>query len=136
MSSLRKYVTNQQDTSGKSLFWGRHDLDGLPFRGDNPPLYKEEEFDDRVVRVVDGKNGIFDIFTNEDYETENGRSILGNDKYVEILDRIANNWYTLLYIERFFDEEKKLHYMEWVEWYLEDGAPTQPSPTSIELPIR
>ena len=115
-NSLVKF-TNQKDGNGRGkLFWGRADLDGLPFRGQTAPAFRQEEFDERVVRVADPKNGTF--YTGDEKE---------NAAYLKVMDGVANNWYHLLYIDRWREEGDKKHhiYVEWVEYYLEDGSPTQ-----------
>lgn len=134
-NSLVKFV-NQQKHGGQSIHWGRHDLDGAPFRGDAPPMGTEEELDDRLVRVVDVKNRIFDL----DVPAENAA-------YVEIIDKAANNWFTIIAKEMFkipvirtmsrVDPESKTTvvdkfrdikikvYLEWAEYYMQDGQPMQ-----------
>ena len=58
-NNLIKFV-NKTDGNGRgNLFWGRADIDGLPFRGKEAPLLRTEEFEDRLVRVADPKNATF-----------------------------------------------------------------------------
>jgi len=82
-------------------------------------MMTNQEFDDRLVRVHDPKNGIFDVTNDED-----------NKRYLEIMDGLANGWYQLIYINRQFDEEKRLVYVEWLESYMEDGSPSRALPIS------
>jgi len=89
MSSLIKF-TNRTDGNGRGkVYWGRADRDGLPFRGAAAPTYTEDEFQDRVVRVADPKNGTFDTGDEEQ-----------NKQYLAVLDGIANGWFQLIHIDR------------------------------------
>jgi|TARA_Y100000385_G_C13059312_1_gene623534 hypothetical protein len=120
-NSLVKF-TNQKDGNGRgNLYWNRADLDGLPFRGHTPPSFRSEEFEERVVRVADPKNGTF--YTGDEEQ---------NKDYLKVMDGITNGWYHMLFIERWREEGDKNHhvYVEWVEYFLEDGNPTpfQPGP--------
>lgn len=114
-NSLVKF-TNRKDGNGRGqLFWGRADVDGLPFRGQMAPSMRQEEFEERVVRVADPKNGTF--YTGDENE---------NAEYLKVMDGVANGWFHLVYIDRWREEGDKKHhiYIEWVEYYLEDGKPT------------
>lgn len=110
-SSLVKFARQNQAGNGQPLNWGRADVDGLPYRGVPTPM-RDEEFDDRVVRVADYKNDFFDVKIEEQ-----------NKRFLEVMDRCANGWYELKFIER-FHLGTNAHYLEWVEYYLEDGKPT------------
>lgn len=115
-NSLVKF-TDRKDGNGRgNLFWGRADVDGLPFRGKHAPSFRQDEFDERVVRVADPKNSTFHT-GNEDE----------NAAYLKVMDGIANGWFHLVFIERWREEGDKKHYiyMEWVEYFLEDGSPAQ-----------
>jgi len=117
-SSLVKFMNRTVNGNGRGkVFWGRAEADGAPFRGPEAPMLTNQEYDDRLVRVHDPKNGIFDV-TNEEE----------NKKYLEIMDGLANGWYQLIYINRQFDETKSLVYVEWLESYMEDGSPNRPLP--------
>jgi len=109
-TSLVKFFNKCETESGKKLFWDRADIDGYPFRGPVPPMFTEEEYEQRVVRVADAKNGFFDVSDPEQ-----------NKKYLEIIDACCNGWFKCLYIERFWQNTTK-HYIEWVEFYMEDGS--------------
>ena len=120
-NSLVKF-TNQKDGDGRGqLFWGRADVDGLPFRGKQAPAFRQGEFEERVVRVADPKNGTF--YTGDAEE---------NKAYLEMMDGVANGWYHLLFIDRWREDDDKKHYIyaEWVQYYLEDGSPAQYDPMS------
>lgn len=112
-SSLVKFA-NRRMGGDKKLFWNRADIDDAPFRGDAPPLMTQEEYDERVVRVKDAKNGFFDVSKPED-----------NAAYLQVIDAIANGWFQLIYIER-FRNQTTVHYVEWVEYYMEDGVTRAP----------
>jgi hypothetical protein len=110
-NSLIKYQDERQHTgSGKQMFWQRAELDGFPFRGQAAPILKEEEYEARVRKVGDAKNGFFDVGVPAE-----------NAAYLAVCDRIVNGWYQCLYIERFWNKTTR-HYVEWVEFYMEDGS--------------
>jgi len=115
-NSLVKF-TDQKDGNGRgNLFWGRADVDGLPFRGKQAPSFRSEEYEERVVRVADPKNSTF--YTGDEKE---------NADYLKVMDGVANGWFHLVFIERWREDGDKKHYiyMEWVEYFLEDGSPAQ-----------
>jgi hypothetical protein len=115
-NSLVKF-TNRKDGNGRGeLFWGRAGVDGLPFRGQAAPSYRDEEFEERVVRVADPKNGTF--YTGDEEQ---------NTAYLKTMDGIANGWFHMVFIDRWRDEGDSEHriYIEWVEYFLEDGSPVQ-----------
>ncbi len=115
-SSLIKFCDQTDGNSRGKLFWGRLGVDGLPFRGTQPPTYTSEEFDARVVSVGDPRNGTYRTWIPEE-----------NKRYLEALDRIINGWARLICVDRWRDQEHDRHvvYMEWAEFFLEDGSPTQ-----------
>jgi hypothetical protein len=118
-NSLVKF-TNRKDGNGRGqLFWNRADLDGLPFRGEQAPLLRTEEYEERVVRVADPKNGTF--YTGDPDQ---------NAAYLKVLDGVSNSWYQLLFIERWRNDGDKHHhvYVEWLEYFLEDGKPASFAP--------
>jgi len=121
--SLAKFVDRTTTGNGRgSLFWGRAGVDGAPFRGVTPPTYTDDEFQEKVVKIADPKNGRFDT-TDQDQ----------NKKYMAVLDGIANGWFQLIFIERLYDSDKKMVYIEWVEYFMEDGARTTHNP-GLEVP--
>jgi len=114
-NSLVKF-TDRKDGNGRGeLYWGRADIDGLPYRGHKAPAFRQDEFDERVVRVGDPKNGTF--FTGDPEQ---------NKAYLKVMDGIVNSWYQLVFIDRWREEGSSAHhvYIEWVEYFLEDGKPT------------
>jgi|TARA_R110000824_G_scaffold169171_4_gene346234 hypothetical protein len=114
-NNLIKFI-NRTDGNGRgNLYWGRADKDGLPFRGQEAPLLREEEFDQRLVRVADPKNGTF--YTGDAEQ---------NKKYLEVMDGAANGWFHIVFVDRWRDDDKHHHvYLEWLEYFLEDGQPTK-----------
>jgi hypothetical protein len=122
-NSLVKFANKTEGNGRGKLHWGRADRDGLPFRGNAVPTYTEDEFEQRIVRVADPKNGTYDTSDQEE-----------NKKYLEVLDGIANGWFQLLFIERWREEGEKHHtvYIEWLEYFLEDGS-RAPALTAGEL---
>lgn len=97
---------------GKKLHWGRISQDGLPFLGDRIPMVPNEEYEERVVRVARPQNGFFDVLNKSD-----------NKLFLEVVDCICNGWFQLIHIERFWRNTTQ-HYLEWVEFYMEDGSRT------------
>jgi hypothetical protein len=115
MNSLVKFVNHKDGNGRGKLFWERADVDGLPFRGHQAPLYRNEEYEERLVKVADPKNGTF--YTGDSEQ---------NASYLKVLDGISNSWYQLVHIDRWRNEGDNYHYVyvEWVEYYLEDGKPS------------
>jgi len=115
-NSLVKFAARTEGNGRGKLYWGRADVDGLPFRGASPPFFTEAEFDSRVVRVADPQNGTFRTWIKEE-----------NKAYLDVLDKILNNWAQLLFVERWRSKKRGQHvvYIEWAEYFLEDGQPAQ-----------
>jgi hypothetical protein len=124
-SSLVKFVNEVNGGSRGRLHWGRSDIDGAPFRGDAPPTGTEEELEARLTRVHDPKNRTFDTTEPTD-----------NAAYLTVMDKIVNGWAQCLHrfhrhcVEKTRDANgvmktrmKVLVYIEWVEYYMEDGKP-------------
>lgn len=110
-SSLVKFA-NRTQSNGKKLWWNRADIDGLPFRGPFAPIMPEEEYQERVVRIADFRNAFFDVMDPAE-----------NRKYCEIMECCANGWFQLRH-QIFFWRATTKHYVEWMEYYLEDGSRT------------
>lgn len=118
-SSLVKFA-NRIDGNGRGkLYWGRAEHDGLPFRGPMAPMFTEEEYEERVVRVADPRNGTFRTWDPVE-----------NQQYLDVMDKILNGWATCLFAERWrarvrrgkHTVERHVVYIEWAEYYLEDGS--------------
>lgn len=107
MLSLIKYAKSPKP----DVYWGRAELDGLPFRGKEIPKLKEEEFTDRTIRTFDARNGTF-----------NTADKAQNEQYLEVLDKAANGWWTIVYNERWRDKDNPNEmwvYVEWLEGYIQ-----------------
>ena len=118
-NSLLKYAGKVKTASGSSLFWNRVAVgaDDIPYRGSQAPTYRDDEFESRTIRVADARNAFFDTLVPEE-----------NQNYLNIIECCFNGWFRLVFLDRFWTntEGKKttLHYVEWVEFYLEDGSRT------------
>ena len=115
-TSLIKFANRTDAGDQGSLHWGRviQGVDNYPFRGKSTSLYTEEEFRARVVKTGDPKNGVFDVTDPE-----------SNRAYLEVLDGIVNGWFQCLHRDFDFRGQGKI-YIEWVEYYLEDGTTRTP----------
>lgn len=117
LTSLAKF-SNRRSHGGQQLHWGRAGQDGAPFRGALPHL-TEEEYEQRVIRVGDPKLAFFDV-TKED----------AIKAYLDVVDGIVNHWFELVFVQRFWKMDPPTHYVEWIEYFYEDGAraPYVPGP--------
>lgn len=119
LSSLVKYARQAEPVKKgqQGTFWGRLQQDGLPFRGTADPMLRSDEAEEYLVRVAEAKNSTFDLSDEEQ-----------NKRYLLVLDRAANGWFVITYIERWREEGTKHHtvYVEWLEYCMEDGRPTRP----------
>ena len=123
--SLIKFMDQKKDGKGNALHWGRADIDGAPYRGAPIPGLTESEAEDRLVRIAEPYNRVFDLSVHED-----------NVAYLEVCDKVVNGW------AKFTDRKrvtirvrKKLPdgtierdvkfkiYVEWVEVAMTDGKP-------------
>jgi len=125
--SLVRFAGRNRSADGRSLFWDRADRDGLPFRGNHAPSFREEEFEDRTIRVADVRNAFFD--TTDPTQ---------NKQFLDVMECIFNGWFFQVHLERFWvgpnGQRTTKHYLEWVEYYLEDGSRTPYlSPGIMEL---
>lgn len=115
MGSIVKFANRCAASTGSELHWGRAAEDGAPFRGPIV-MYKNDEYDRKVVRVADAHVEVFDIGDPEQKLA-----------YQTILDRAASGWYQILTRDcKWVDDERGTRmfvYVEWVENYYEDGAP-------------
>lgn len=109
-SPLIKFANRTRSGDGRSLYWDRAAIDGLPYRGEAPPMLTEDEYEARAVRIADAQNGYFDTLNPEE-----------NKVYLAIVEACCNGWFQCLHIERFWQGTTK-HYVEWTEYYMEDGT--------------
>ena len=112
-SGLVKFMNEVNGNGRGALHWHRSDIDGAPFRGQIPPTMTTEEFEQKLTRVGDAKNRVFDLSDAND-----------NQAYLKVLDKIVNGWAQPLHVERLITIDKKEVYIEWVEWFMEDGTPS------------
>lgn len=110
-SSLVKF-SDRYGAGEQKLFWNRAEQDGLPFRGAYAPSMPEEEYEARVVRVADARNAFFDTL-----------DATQNKLYLDVIECVANGWFRLIHLERFWKGSTQ-HYVEWLEYYMEDGSRT------------
>jgi len=112
----------ESDGNGRGqVFWSRAQRDGLPFRGEFPPLLRDEEFDEYAERVDDVKYGVFDTSKPEQLLPE------GDPKartYRNVLDGIVAGWFKMLCREHKWAESSDGQpvmyvYIEWTEPYME-----------------
>jgi len=118
-TGLVKFMNETDGGDRGKLHWNRAEVDGAPFRG-NAPRLTEAEYRNRVTKVGDPKNGIFDLTKPEE-----------NQQYLSVMDKIVNQWARLIHVERVITAEKKEVYIEWVEWFMEDGAAPQKAPPGV-----
>lgn len=114
-----KFSGVNADPQGRPLHWHRAGLDHLPFRG-TPPLLREAEMEENLVTTSDIKNGTFFVGDVEQ-----------NARYLELLEKVANGWYQIIYIDRYRKPDDTYYtvYIEWAERYLENGQPAPAFPS-------
>lgn len=82
--SLLKYRDVESGSAGR-LHWQRADLDGAPYSGPEMPLLRDSEFEAFAERRHDVHAKVFELWKPEDLL-----------EYSQILDKVANRWYTLI----------------------------------------
>lgn len=89
------------------MHWSRAHIDGVPFRG-QAPLMKEEEYQARVEREVDGRIQAFKLWEPAEKKACEA-----------VLDGIANNWYKLIDRDKQYVAEHAswIVLLMWVEPY-------------------
>lgn len=115
-SSLVKF-SNRVSSGDQKLFWDRVDIDNLPYRGKFAPSYRGDEYEEKTVRVADARNAFFDV-----------GDPASNKQYLDVVECCFNGWFQMVYLERFWEgpdgRRTQFHYVEWVEYYMEDGSRT------------
>lgn len=111
--------TSKAKSGDKDLHWNRvvTEQDAYPFRG-QPQALREEEYEARVTKVADFRNAFFNLGVEEQ-----------NQAFRDVMECIANGWFHLIHLERFWVDPQgnrtTCHYVEWIEYYLEDGSRVQ-----------
>jgi hypothetical protein len=102
--SFFKYYNQKQDSDGEPLWWPGGP-EGYPFRGQQPPQTKKEEFD-QLALAGKARVRLFHLDKEEDLKA-----------YIEVRDKCANSLYILLDRDRVWDEDTKNYriYLEWLE---------------------
>lgn len=117
---------NRTTSGDKQLNWGRvvNGQDDYPYRGPVQSL-REEEYETRTVRVADFRNNFFRVGDTKE-----------NQQFCEVMECVANGWFHLIHLERFWTDPQGhrtlYHYVEWVEYYLEDGSRVQAGTSPLE----
>jgi hypothetical protein len=102
--SLQQYFGEQGDEHKGRLFWSNA-IDGIPFRGTSVPLATQEELDTGVDTAADFHVEEFDLTKLEQRE-----------KYVWVMNRVANGWFTLY---RELCPTPMTRVLEWLQRYHE-----------------
>lgn len=105
MANLNKYY-GIAEHRGQPIYWGLASKHGLPFRG-KVIMVRNEEEPHLLYSAQDFHHQLFDLSVPEDFEA-----------YGQVMDRIANKWYTLVSRTPMVNGEYK-HYVEWIENFLE-----------------
>lgn len=122
-SNLMRWSHRSKDDRGNRLHWERSADDGIPFRGRTLPLMPDAEYDARTYRVSEVHNAFFDTKIPAE-----------NQKFLEVLSSATDGWFQLLHLERFW-RGSTCHYIEWIEYYKEDGSHSPyPKPDPGDLP--
>lgn len=120
--SLLKYCRQKKHPNGQMLLWNRADEYGAPFRGREVPSMTEAEAEDHLIKVADAKVAFFNVATKK-----------GRQRFIRLMDRIVNGWFKMLFIQRFVKTNPVTHYVEWIEYYLQDGRLTKPAMKELEI---
>lgn len=110
-TSLIKF-TDRTRNGDLNVYWDRVGIDGVPFRGPAVPLMPEEEYQARVVRVADFQFAFFDVA-----DPEMARA------FRDVMEACLNGWFKLIDVVRFW-QGTTTHYVEWAEFYMQDGTRT------------
>jgi hypothetical protein len=114
-----------QDPNGAAVHWGRAIDDGLPFRGKASMYKNEDEYESKVSRICDFKLKKFLIDDPKDHA-----------EYMGVMDKIANRWFRLFYIERQVAAAQPFIYLEWGEFYMQESGERKAvaAPTMLSMP--
>ena len=112
--SFFKYFGETSDEDGTRLSWPGGPA-GFPFRGNNPPTTKLEEYENLQLSGK-ARWRLFYLAKPEDAKA-----------YTAVRDKCANGYYALVDRDRQWDEETKNYriFMEWVEIAYDVPPPTE-----------
>lgn len=80
-------------------------------------MLREEEYEERVARVGDPYVKIFKISPDHPEQIK---------EYQEVLALVVNGgWGQILHVDRQYNAQEGcwMVYLEWVQWYMQDGHP-------------
>lgn len=120
-SNLLHYASRKPQSGDQPLWYGRSGEDGMPFRGERDPQLTAAEWETRTVQIAEAHNDFFDVTVPEQ-----------NRAFLLVLDAAANQWFRVLHIERFWRGTTK-HYVEWLEYYREDGTRQRLQPPAADF---
>ncbi len=102
-----KYRGEQGDEHGGDLYWPGYA--GLPVRGQGLELLRQEEIEDRAKLEHDFHNATYNLADPDQ-----------NAKYKEVMDRIVNGWYRLIYRTdpTSLPDGRVPVYLEWMQSYV------------------
>lgn len=83
MSTL-KLIDELKASKDPNIFTGRMDEDFMPFRGANPGLMREEEYEELTDVTHDAHVGTFNVMIEEERKA-----------LEQVLDRSVNGWYVI-----------------------------------------
>lgn len=121
-NSLFRFAS--RDSSGQELHWGRVFDDGVPFRGSTAKMYRsDDEWQENTYKFGQVQIGRFDITDPEQMK-----------RYCDILTSAVNGFFRILVHNPQYDPEKKMNYLEWIEYFMQDKHTVARAPVGAELP--
>ena len=112
---IQELLYPNHDSRGVPLHWGRSDIDGLPFRGAEVPMYTEDEFEQRCRPVGEPNCRLFEV-TDPQQQAE----------YLAVLRSIVNGRASALHRSAPTVEaatRRVFVYLEWVDNFIQDVKP-------------
>lgn len=102
--SFFKYFRERTDSDGERLHWPGGPS-GYPFRGQNAPMLKKEEYENLPISVK-FRCKMFYLASKEDFA-----------EYMKVRDKCANGLWIMIDKDRQWDEDTNNYriFMEWVE---------------------
>lgn len=113
--SYFQYYNEKQDADGEPLFWPGGPA-GFPYRGANPPLLKQEEYD-RLELVGKFRCHIFRLWEEKDLT-----------EYTKIREKCTNGLWAVVDKDRKWNDDHQNYtvYLEWVEMAYEQRKSKDP----------